>query len=41
VASALAARQVTIYLISPGRTTELSSLTPDQLLDLADEDPAS
>lgn len=37
----LAAQQVTIYLISPGRTTELSSLTPDQLLDLADEDPAS
>ena len=38
----LAAReQVTIYLISPGRTTELSTLTPDQLLDLADEDPDS
>ena len=25
----LAARQVTVYLISPGRTTELSTLTPD------------
>ena len=37
----LAARQVTIYLISPGRTTDLSTLTPDQLLDLADEDPDS
>jgi hypothetical protein len=37
----LAARQVTIYLISPGRTTDLSTLTPDQLLDLADQDPDS
>jgi hypothetical protein len=37
----LAARQVTVYLISHGRTTELSTLTPDQLLDLADEDPPS
>jgi hypothetical protein len=37
----LAAQQVTIYLISPGRTTDLGTLTPDQLLDLADEDPAS
>ena len=37
----LAARQVTIYLISPGHATELSTLTPDQLLDLADQDPAS
>ena len=37
----LAARQVTIYLISPGRTTDLSTLTPDQLLDLAGQDPAS
>lgn len=36
-----AARQVTIYLISPGCTTDLSTLTPDQLLDLADEDSAS
>ncbi len=36
-----AARQVTIYLITPGRTTDLITLTPDQLLDLADEDPAS
>lgn len=32
-----AARQVTIYLITP----DLSALTPDQLLDLSDEDPAS
>ncbi len=37
----LAARQVTLYLISPGRTTELSTLTPDQLLDLADQGPDS
>ena len=37
----LAARQVTIYLISPGHATDLSTLTPDQLLDLADEDQAS
>ena len=38
----LAARQVTIYLIAPGRAVELSTLTPDQLLDLqAGEDPAS
>jgi hypothetical protein len=37
----LADRQVTIYLISPSRTTDLSTLTPDQLLDLADEDPDS
>ena len=37
----LAAHQVTIYLLSPGRTTDLSTLTPDQLLDLADEDPDS
>jgi hypothetical protein len=34
-------RQVTIYLITPGRTTDLSTLTPDQLLDLADQDPDS
>ena len=37
----LAAQQVTIYLISPGRTIELRTLTPDQVLDLAGEDPAS
>jgi len=37
----LAARQVTIYVISPGCTTDLSTLTPDQLLDLADEDSTS
>jgi hypothetical protein len=37
----LAARQVTIYLVTPGRAVELSTLTPDQLLDLAGEDPAS
>ena len=38
----LAARQVSIYLITQGRAVELSTLTPDQLLDLqADEDPAS
>jgi hypothetical protein len=40
-AQQLAARHVTIYLTSPGRTVELRTLTPDQLLDLADEDPAS
>jgi hypothetical protein len=37
----LAARQVTINLLSPGRTTERSTLTPDQLLDQADEEPDS
>jgi hypothetical protein len=37
----LAARQVNLYLISPGHTTDLSTLTPDQLLDLTDEDPVS
>jgi len=36
----LAAQQVTIYLMSPGRAVELSTLTPDQLLDLAGNDPA-
>jgi hypothetical protein len=39
-AQQLADRQVTVYLMSPGRTVELSTLTPDQLLDLAGEDPA-
>jgi hypothetical protein len=37
----LAARQVTINLLSPGRTTERSTLTLDQLLDQADEEPDS
>lgn len=40
-AQQLAARQVTVYLVTPGRTVELHTLTPDQLLDLADDDPAS
>ena len=37
----LAARQVTVYPICPGRNTDLSALTPDHLLDLAGEDPTS
>lgn len=38
----LAARQVTVCVISRGRAVELRALTPDQLLDLlADEEPAS
>jgi hypothetical protein len=37
----LAARQVTIYLICPNGTIELRTLTPDQVLDLAADDPAS
>jgi hypothetical protein len=37
----LAAQQVTIYVMSPGRTDDLRSLSPDQLLDLAGDDPAS
>jgi hypothetical protein len=41
-AQQLAAQQVTVYLMAPSRTVELTTLTPDQLLDLqADEDPAS
>lgn len=40
-AQQLAARQVTVYLMTPGRTVELRTLTPDQLLDLAGDDPAS
>ena len=40
-AQQLAGQQVTVYLITPGRTVELSTLTPDQLLDLAGDDPAS
>jgi hypothetical protein len=39
-AQRLASQQVTIYLISPGRIVELSTLSPDQLLDLANEDSA-
>jgi hypothetical protein len=39
-AQELATQRVTVYLISAGRTVELRTLTPDQLLDLADEDPA-
>jgi hypothetical protein len=38
----LSSQQVTLTLISRTRTTELSTLTPDQLLDLLDsEEPAS
>jgi hypothetical protein len=41
-AQQLAARQVTVCVISQSRTVELRTLTPDQLLDLvAGEDPAS
>ena len=40
-AQQLAAQQVTVCLISRSRTVELRTLTPDQLLDLADEDPPS
>lgn len=40
-AQQLAAQQVTVGLISKSRTVELRTLTPDQLLDLADEDPPS
>jgi hypothetical protein len=41
-AQQLAARQVTITLISPGHVTELRTLTLDQLLDLqTTEDPAN
>ena len=40
-AQQLAGQQVTVYLIFPGRTVELRTLTPDQLLDLANDDPAS
>ena len=40
-AQQLAAQQVTVRLISQSRTIELRALTPDQLLELADEDPAS
>jgi len=38
----LAARRITITVIAPGRSTELATLTPGQLLDMAaDQDPAS
>ncbi len=37
----LTAGQVTAWLISPSRVVELRTLTPDQLLGLASEDPAS
>jgi hypothetical protein len=41
-AQQLATQHVTLTLISRTRTTELTTLTPDQLLDLLDsEDPAS
>jgi hypothetical protein len=41
-AQQLAAQKVTVCLTSPGRTVDLRTLTPDQLLDqVADEDPAS
>ena len=40
-AQQLATQQVTVHLITQNRTVELRTLTPDQLLDLADEDPAS
>ena len=40
-AQQLAAQQVTVSLTSQGRTVELRTLDPDQLLDLAGEDPAS
>jgi hypothetical protein len=40
-AQQLAAQQVIVCLMSPSRTIEVRTLAPDQLLDLADEDPAS
>lgn len=40
-AQQLAAEQVIVCLMFPGRTVELRTMTPDQLLDLADEDPAT
>jgi hypothetical protein len=41
-AQQLAAQHVTVRLISQGRTAELRTMTPDQLLDLlAGEDPPS
>jgi predicted nicotinamide N-methyase len=41
-AQQLAAQDVTVCVMSPGRPIELSALTPDQLLDVPDdEDPAT
>ena len=40
-AQQLATQPVTINVITGNRTVELRTLTPDQLLDIADEDPAS
>ncbi len=40
-AQQLATQHVTVRLITQSRTVELRTLTPDQLLDLADEDAAS
>ena len=40
-AQQLASQQVIVRLVSPSRTVELRTLTPDQLLDLAGEDPPS
>ena len=40
-AQQLATQHVTVHLITQNRTVELRTLTPDQLLDLADEDPVS
>jgi hypothetical protein len=39
-AQQLAAQQVTVCVTSESGTVDLSTLTPDQVLDLADEDPA-
>lgn len=40
-AKQMATRQVTITLIAPGSIINLATLTPDQLLDLQADDPAS
>ena len=40
-AQQLATQRVTIHLVTQNHTVELRTLTPDQLLDLADEDSAS
>ena len=40
-AQQLATQHVTVQLITQNRTVELRTLTPDQLLDLADENLAS
>lgn len=39
-AQQFATQQITVTLITQTRAVELQTLTPDQLLDLADEDPA-